>query len=317
MVTEQQGDTWEVIVLGDSGWSYTVKHGPQERYHGGVDWSCTREDGEPCPAFRFGKGKPCKHIRRAMLAMERKARMSETKAEPAAEEPIVPENVDPQTGEIEEPEGDLTEIDPRFIIDMRGKLYPTWPGVLDAAHRKGLTRLSATLIQAPMPENGHNAICAARAEFADGQVFEEIGDASPGNVGTHLVASIIRFAATRAKGRALRDALNVGVTLLEELPPEGAQSPPGQRAAGRGPSAGSGPSAAPAQPAGAGRLPTESSGDQRSMLIHRYGEEKARAKRLRPEEAVAGLKETMDTKEVAKMLQELVKKNNDSEKAAT
>ena len=51
----------------------------------------------------------------------------------------------------------------------------------------------------------------------DGRRFTGIGDASPANVSPRLVPSLIRFAETRAKARALRDATNVGMVALEEL----------------------------------------------------------------------------------------------------
>lgn len=109
-------------------------------------------------------------------------------------------------------------IDPRFIVNLKGKDFPTWPGVLDAATKAGLKSLTTELIQVPGPENGHTAIVMATATFDDGRVFSDVGDCSPANVSAQIAASSIRMASTRAKGRVLRDALNVGQTLLEELP---------------------------------------------------------------------------------------------------
>lgn len=111
-------------------------------------------------------------------------------------------------------------IDPKYILQLKGRAYPTWPGVLDAATRAGLRSLKTTLLQAPSPENGHMAIVLARALFDDGREFEDLGDASPANCSAQIAAAAIRMASTRAKGRALRDALNVGETMYEELPDE-------------------------------------------------------------------------------------------------
>src|ERR687898_241588 len=47
--------------------------------------------------------------------------------------------------------------------------------------------------------------------------FGGIGDASPQNVNRAIAPHLIRMAETRAKARALRDAINVGVTAFEEL----------------------------------------------------------------------------------------------------
>lgn len=109
-------------------------------------------------------------------------------------------------------------VDPKFVINLKGKDYPTWPGILDAATKAGLRSLTTKLLQAPSPENNHAAIVLARAEFEDGRVFEDLGDASPANCSAQIATAAIRMASTRAKGRVLRDAINVGQTMFEELP---------------------------------------------------------------------------------------------------
>ena len=60
------------------------------------------------------------------------------------------------------------------------------------------------------------AIVAAEVETDRGG-FSGIGDASPANVARAMLTCTIRLAETRAKARALRDAVNVGVAALEEL----------------------------------------------------------------------------------------------------
>ncbi len=109
-------------------------------------------------------------------------------------------------------------IDPKWIINLKGRDYPTWPGILDAATKAGLRCLETTLVQAPTEANGNLAIVSAIATFEDGRCFTDLGDASPKSTSAQLASAIVRLASTRAKGRVLRDSLNVGQTMWEELP---------------------------------------------------------------------------------------------------
>ncbi len=139
-----------------------------------------------------------------------------------------------------------------FMITRQGKQYVLFAGLLDEAHQKGLRSIDTDLVQVPTEENGNVAVVKATVEMEDGRNFSGIGDASPENVGRNIVPHIIRMAETRAKARALRDAVNVGATALEELsdgddappanypPPRGLQSAQGRPRAGeRDASAGS------------------------------------------------------------------------------
>lgn len=103
-----------------------------------------------------------------------------------------------------------------FIVNRQGKDFVLYAGLLDQAHREGLKRITTKLLQAPSDENGHLAICYAEVETEKG-VFSGIGDASPENVGRMIAMHTVRMSETRAKARALRDAINVGVTAFEEL----------------------------------------------------------------------------------------------------
>jgi hypothetical protein len=49
------------------------------------------------------------------------------------------------------------------------------------------------------------------------RVFHGTGDADPTNVATAMKSCLLRLAETRAKARALRDAVNVGAVAAEEL----------------------------------------------------------------------------------------------------
>jgi hypothetical protein len=117
-----------------------------------------------------------------------------------------------------------------FMITRQGKQYVLFAGLLDEAHNRGLRGIDTELLQVPTPENGNVAVVKATVEMegpdeGQGRTFSGIGDASPENVGRNIVPHIIRMAETRAKARALRDAVNVGATALEELS-DGDDAPP-------------------------------------------------------------------------------------------
>ena len=92
----------------------------------------------------------------------------------------------------------------------------TYAGLLNRAHQEGLKSIATTLVQAPSEANEMTAISMAEVVTEKG-VFRDYGDANPTNVDAMIIPHIIRMSVTRAKARALRDAINVGVVSLEEL----------------------------------------------------------------------------------------------------
>ncbi len=103
-----------------------------------------------------------------------------------------------------------------FIVERNGRSFVLYAGLLDLAHERGLRAITTTLVQVPSDLNGSVAIVHATVETSQG-AFTGLGDAAPDNVSRMMVPHLIRMAETRAKARALRDAVNVGVTALEEL----------------------------------------------------------------------------------------------------
>ena len=103
-----------------------------------------------------------------------------------------------------------------YMIERQGKRCVLYAGLLEEAHSRGLRSIETELLQVPAGENGEVAIVRAVVRTEDGK-FTGIGDASPENVNRTIAPHVIRMAETRAKARALRDAINVGVTAFEEL----------------------------------------------------------------------------------------------------
>jgi hypothetical protein len=103
--------------------------------------------------------------------------------------------------------------------------------ILKLAHEEGLKSIQTEILLQPSEENGRHCIVKATVETERGH-YEGLGDADPGNVEDFLAPHLIRVAETRAKARALRDAVNVGVVSFEEL--DGASLPPGPSDPGSG-----------------------------------------------------------------------------------
>jgi hypothetical protein len=103
-----------------------------------------------------------------------------------------------------------------YMIERQGKRFVLYAGLLEEAHTRGLRSIETELLQVPAKENGEVAIVKAVIRTEEGK-FGGIGDASPQNVNRAIAPHLIRMAETRAKARALRDAINVGVTAFEEL----------------------------------------------------------------------------------------------------
>jgi hypothetical protein len=108
-------------------------------------------------------------------------------------------------------------VKPEFVVNLRGKDFVLYAGVLDVAHRRGIRRLETEVVQLPSDANGRECVVRATLELDGGAVYTDYGDANPTNVNRPIAQHLIRMASTRAKARVLRDATNIGLTALEEL----------------------------------------------------------------------------------------------------
>jgi hypothetical protein len=104
-------------------------------------------------------------------------------------------------------------IPQEFIVQIQGRPFITFQGLLHLAHQQGLLSLTEEVTHV----TDSYVLAQARAEFHDGRVFRGVGDSTPDNVGAKVKPHWRRMAGTRAKARALRDALNIAMVAVEEL----------------------------------------------------------------------------------------------------
>lgn len=104
----------------------------------------------------------------------------------------------------------------KFIKKIQGKDFVLFEGLLEMAHAEGLKRVETQLLQAPHRDNGMLAIVRAVIETDKG-IFSALGDASLESAERPMQPHLVRLADTRAIARAIRLAVNVGMTAVEEL----------------------------------------------------------------------------------------------------
>jgi hypothetical protein len=109
------------------------------------------------------------------------------------------------------------QLNEKFITKIKGKEFILYAGLLDLGTQLGIRKIHVEALQFPTKENGMEAICKATVESKLGEVYIEVGDASPKNVNKMIAPHILRMAATRAKCRCLRDYTVSHHTALEEL----------------------------------------------------------------------------------------------------
>lgn len=109
------------------------------------------------------------------------------------------------------------------VVNIKGKDFVTYAGLLEKAHEKGL--VSIEILESWVSDDMKMAWCKVRAKFITKNEISEIkemffdgfGSSTPENTGAMTQSHPVEMAHTRAKGRALRDFLNIGTAMLEEL----------------------------------------------------------------------------------------------------
>lgn len=197
---------------------------------------------------------------------------------------------------------DQTGLRPEHVVVRDGKSFVLYAGLLDLAHRTGLIGITTEVVAIPDASNDWTAVVRAVATrlvrevggSARTEVYTGIGDANESNTNRVIAPHRIRLAETRAKARALRDMVNVGVASLEEL-----GGAPEQQAASAQP--------VPARPVPATRAPSTSQGgsepatDRQRWLVQK----------LANEQGVAVPPGTYDTKDRAReVIDRLLKKGD-------
>jgi hypothetical protein len=188
-----------------------------------------RLEGTTCTCQDFTSGKApdgwCKH-RTAAGIWKRVQELLPAEPEPLPEPPPVepwpdndpePEPEAPEVPVVTVPDPVVTPIARRtipakYIQKLQGKDFVRFAGLLQAAQADGLVSLTAAWTH----NEAELSLAHAVATFADGRRYEESGDSSPQsakNIGLHWR----RMSLTRAKARALRDALGLEECSVEEL----------------------------------------------------------------------------------------------------
>lgn len=103
-----------------------------------------------------------------------------------------------------------------YVISRRGADYVLYEGLLFEAHKQGLKGIWTHLLQAPSAENGGRAVCAAVVETHKGR-FCGLGEARLAEDRSVPGRGIVGLAETRAKARALRDAVGALPTPFDDL----------------------------------------------------------------------------------------------------
>lgn len=110
----------------------------------------------------------------------------------------------------------------KYVVNVQGKDFITFPGLLAEAHSQGLVGIETTLVNPEAKDSPIvKAVITLRGEGPQNfKVFTGYGDATKTNVASKVAGALLRMAETRAIARALRFACNIDMTAIEELDSE-------------------------------------------------------------------------------------------------
>ena len=122
-------------------------------------------------------------------------------------------------------EGEKSKGKNPYIVNISGKDFMTYEGLLKKAHEKK-ENFNMELTESWVSEDMTRAWCKVRltaeinASVTNLRIFDGFGSSTPENTGKMTESHPVEMAHTRAKGRALRDYLNIGQVMAEELKKE-------------------------------------------------------------------------------------------------
>ena len=108
-----------------------------------------------------------------------------------------------------------------LLVDIHGVKAATYRGLLAKAHDGGLVAIETEMVMAPESDGAmvifKATVTMQPVESGPMRTFSGYGDATHKSVKPNMRPSWVRMAETRAKSRALRDAVNVGVVSEDEI----------------------------------------------------------------------------------------------------
>jgi hypothetical protein len=102
-----------------------------------------------------------------------------------------------------------------FLVDIKGKKFVRFNGLLDMATSKDLKDMVIT--QMSVSPDGLSAWCIGYVEYNNGNKTYSSGSANPDTLKPQLKGYAVEMASTRCFARALRNSLNVDFVSVEEM----------------------------------------------------------------------------------------------------